>query len=126
MGMFDTIRTSHEILGNPSDLSLQTKDLACMMANYWISPACELYLIDCDGVADLHIKPTEERKNRLDMFEWKLNGRRGHLRPVDYSGQINVVGKWSPDVWPKAQLYFGNGYLLGWIDTSERTGPGTL
>ena len=126
MGMFDTIRTSHKILGDPWDLSLQTKDLACIMANYWISPAGELFMIDCDGVADLHVKPEPERRDKLDMFEWKLNGRRGHLRPVPYSGMIGVVGKWSPELWPTAQLYFSDGYLLGWVDTTERTAPGTL
>jgi len=46
MGMFDTIRSSYNLGEDFTNVTLQTKDLDCIMSEYWLDPAGNLYEIE--------------------------------------------------------------------------------
>jgi len=85
MGMFDTIRSSYD-LGPGFHKDLQTKDLECMMHNYWITPAGQLYEIDYSY--------TQSFVGGGDRL-YQPNGNHGRVTPVYFTGIITVYpAKW--------------------------------
>jgi len=105
-----------------SDRRLQTKDLECLMFDYWISPAGELFQVDYSHTADLHHVPEAERKHRLHLWEWKPNGNRGIVRHVAWDGPVIVYpSRWHPTggQWPEKSIWFKGGRIES-IGTSTR------
>ena len=98
MGMFDTIRSSFSIYGDERDVQeLQTKDLANIMARYWISPAGYLYEVDYSGTSDMVKVPPAERTHALAAYRWAPNGNRGRVRFSPHWGYVNVYpGPYNP------------------------------
>ena len=91
MGMFDTVRTSYPVFGDERDLTpFQTKDLACIMADYWISPEGQLFQIDYSGTADIYEVPPEDRQHPLSAFKWLPNGSHGRVRACSVWSLVSV------------------------------------
>ena len=114
MGMFDTVRSGYPIFGLPFDQELQTKDLMCVMAQYWISPAGELFDISYQNTSDLWVKEPEFRKNRLDMWEWRSNGNHGRVMFTPWWGVAEMYpAKWEGtyEDMPSALVYFRDGKI---------------
>ena len=108
MGMYDTIRSSYD-LGPGFQKELQTKDLECLMVDYWISPSGRLYEIDYSGTSDFVDVPEEERKHPiLGMCRSKFKG----LADTHHHGYIEMYDATS--TW---KLKFTDGEL----DKCERT-----
>jgi len=113
MGMFDTIRSSYD-LGPGFHKDLQTKDLVCSMAEYWISPSGQLYEIDYSGTHDFVDVPEEERTAPWNTFESVPNGNHGRVVPCYITDTIRVY----PSVWdayyvpyPELKIVFINGVI---------------
>lgn len=112
MGMFDTLRSSYDLGPGFYNKNLQTKGLDCIMAEYWISPAGELFEIDYSGTQDW--EPTNENKWGFTKFKNTPNGNHGKVRPVVITKTIEVY----PEKWdayykgfPRIQLTFIDGIL---------------
>ena len=102
MGLFDTVRSSFD-LGPGYHRTLQTKDLECLMCEYWIDSAGKLYEIDYSHTADfVEIGPDDPNYNQergyLNFF-WKPNGTKGKVSPVYHTGVVEVypesMGEWT-------------------------------
>ena len=126
MGMFDTIKSSYD-LGPGYQKELQTKDLDCAMAHYWIDPKGRLFEIDEGGTADFVI--IEEGDDGYDPvrlflnYKWVPNGNHGKVRPVYHYGVVEVYPavwdcKYSP--WPSCQIFFRHGIIAEVIAETER------
>jgi hypothetical protein len=118
MGMYDTIRSSYD-LGPGFQKELQTKDLECLMVDYWISPSGRLYEIDYSGTSDFVDVPEEERKSPWDTFKSVPNGNHGKIRPCYITDTIRVY----PSVWdayyapfPEKKIIFIDGIIHKVID----------
>ena len=114
MGMFDTVRSSYKILGCPFDHEMQTKDLMCSMAHYWISPVGDLYEISMRDTADYVMKPESDRRGPWDTIGWSLNGNRGRVLITPWWGGVLVYptqwdGPWQDR--PCANLWFKDGRI---------------
>lgn len=116
MGMFDTIHSSYEILGCPWDHDLQTKDLECIMATFWISPAGELYQYSATDAYDLEVIPKEERTG-IAAFRQRFNGNRGRVSVYDFTGDVRVCAS-KLDGFICAVLQFKQGIIEDVSDTS--------
>ena len=95
MGMFDTIYSSYSFNNEFEKQPLQTKDLECIMYEYWINPNGELFLISYTGTQDF-VSVNYEKK--FPLIKWKPNGNRGKVTPVYpriiiRSSSVNVEGK---------------------------------
>jgi len=107
MGMFDTIRSSYDLGPGFWNKDLQTKDLTCSMAEYWISPHGELFEIDYSGTHDWEL---------VDDIIYKSvpNGNRGTVRPVTITTEIEVYpAKWDAHYakFPTMKITFIDGVL---------------
>ena len=92
MGLFDTVRSSFD-LGPGYHRTLQTKDLECLMCEYWIDSAGKLYEIDYSHTADfVEIGPDDPNYNQergyLNFF-WKPNfsQKSRYCTPVKYTSR---------------------------------------
>jgi len=110
MGMFDTIRSSYDLGPGFWNRDLQTKDLVCMLSEYWISPNGELFEIDYSGTVDWG-----------PDLKTVSNGNRGKVRPVIITREIEVYptnwdAHWSP--FPRLTLYMEHGTLTEYRNTT--------
>ena len=117
MGLFDTVRSSFDI-GPGYRNNLQTKDLACLMVEYWIDPVGKLYEIDYSYTADfVELGPDDPNYNHerkyLNFF-WEPNGTKGTVRPIYHTGVVEVY----PEKWdcyyapfPSCHLTFVDGII---------------
>lgn len=79
MGMFDTIHSSYSKFKG----EFQTKDLDCLMRDYWLSPKGELYEIDYRDSQDIVDIPEEERTAPWNVFEFVPNGKHGKIKVTE-------------------------------------------
>lgn len=117
MGMFDTINSSYKIFGEEHDGNLQTKDLACIMATYWISPAGELFEYSANDAYDLELIPKEERSG-IAAFRHRANGNKGRVSVYAFTGDVRVCIKTLDGFYCKI-LRFKAGRIEAVIDTSD-------
>jgi hypothetical protein len=122
MGMFDTIRSSYD-LGPGFQKDLQTKDLSCTMAEYWISPSGQLYEIDYSGTSDFVDVPEEERTAPWNTFESVPNGNHGKIRPCYITDTLRVYPslwdcKYSP--YPEIKIIFIDGIIDKIIEVNKQ------
>ena len=68
MGMFDTVRSSYDLGPGFWMRDLQTKDLECLMCEYWIDPLGQLFEIDYTGTQDF-LELTEDHPE-YDQPAW--------------------------------------------------------
>ena len=104
MGMFDTVRSSYD-LGPGYHKDLQTKDLECLMAEYWIDPNGNLFEVDYSHTQDF----TD------DFTHYTWNGNHGKVRPCYITGRVEVYpAKWdcyyAP--FPSCFLHFRHGTIV--------------
>jgi hypothetical protein len=91
MGMFDTIHCSYKPFGDIFQGDCQTNSLDCLMDDYWLSPAGELYKYDNSGAFDWE-ESSEKSESWIDMLgRFVPNGKHIKLVPQDYTGAINMV-----------------------------------
>lgn len=122
MGMFDTIRSSYD-LGPGFLKDLQTKDLECLMGEYWISPSGQLHEIDYSGTHDFVDVPEEERTAPWNTFEAVPNGNHGKVIPCYITDTIRVY----PATWdckysafPEKKIIFIDGVIFKVIDINRQ------
>ena len=118
MGMFDTIRSSIDLGPSFWYRDLQTKDLECLMNEYWISPSGQLYEIDYSHTADFvefgEDDPRYDPKRNFLNFGWIPNGQHGRVRPVYITRTIEVYPcKWECHYapFPRINITFIDGVL---------------
>lgn len=113
MGMYDTVRSSYDLGPSYSRKDLQTKDLDCLMCEYWIDPVGRLYEIDYSHTQDF-----------INDFTYYVpNGCHGKVKPVYYTGTVEVYpSKWdcyySP--FPSCHLIFIDGIITETNHERER------
>lgn len=113
MGMFDTIRSSYD-LGPGFRKELQTKDLDCLMYEYWIDPSGRLYEVNYDGTYDFVEVPEEKRKFKWQLFDKIYNGNHGKVSPFYYTGTIEVCpASWNAHYapFPRCEITFVYGII---------------
>ena len=112
MGMFDTIRSSYN-LGKGMEGELQTKDLVCLMQEYWISPSGQLYEIDFSGTQDFVLDP-ENDTALMSGVCWVPNGNHGRVRATRHYGVVEVYpSKWcNDDCCYTCQITFCDGKIV--------------
>lgn len=120
MGMFDDVRSSYPLFSPEEDQSLQTKDLDCVMTHYWIDPAGQLFEVSNRDAFDAYID--EVVQPRWRAFQWKPNGRRGHVRPDYRTALVKLYpstweGGWQD--WPEKHVYFRHGRIAEVHDFKE-------
>ncbi len=111
--MFDTVRSSYNLGPGFYNNNLQTKGLECIMADYWISPAGELFQIDYSGTQDWEL--TGETKLGFAKYKNTPNGNHGKVRPVIIDKTIEVYPeKWDAyyTAYPRITLTFIEGILF--------------
>lgn len=114
MGMFDTVRCSYDLGPGYINRELQTKDLDCCMAEYWISPAGQLYEIDYSHTSDFVDVPEEERTAPWNTFKSVPNGNRGKIKPVYIFKIVELYpARWDGHYskWPTCQVLFRDGII---------------
>jgi hypothetical protein len=85
MGLFDTVRSSYDLGPGLWNKDLQTKDLVCLMCEYWIDPAGRLFEIDYSGTQDY----------TADFTHYYANGNHGRVSPVEITKTIECYpAKW--------------------------------
>ena len=120
MGMFDTIHCSYDLGAGFHNRDLQTKDLDCVMTDYWLCPAGYLYEIDYKDTADfVEVMPGDPdyfEKAVWANFKWVPNGNHGRIRATNFTCYCEVY----PAVWtahyaayPRKMLHFVDGKLNG-------------
>ncbi len=92
MGMFDTVNSSYPIFGE-GDHDLQTKSLDCVLAQYWISPDGQLYLIDYSYTQNWVEVPEHERRGFFDRYRTVPNGNKGRVYAMHYWGHMHLINK---------------------------------
>ena len=103
MGMFDTIRSSYDLGPGFWNKDLQTKDLVCMLSEYWISPNGELFEIDYSGTVDWG-----------PDLKTVSNGNHGKVRPTIITREIEVYpANWDVKyaAFPTLKITFIDGVL---------------
>ena len=90
MGVFDTIYSSYSFDNEFAKQPLQTKDLECIMCEYWINPNGELFLISYSGTQDF---VSASHENKLPLINWKPNGNHGKITPVYPRTTIRTCSK---------------------------------
>jgi hypothetical protein len=116
MGMFDTVRSSYDLGPGWLNKELQTKDLDCCMAEYWISPAGQLFELDYSGTHDFEETPIENKPTRFPLtgFKWVPNGNRGKVHPVFAFKVVELYpAKWDAHYakWPSCHVHFWDGMI---------------
>jgi len=89
MGMFDTIRSSYNLGEDFTNVTLQTKDLDCIMSEYWLDPAGNLYEIDFTGTQTFEWN--ESSDTSFPIVHWKPNGTNGVVRATSVTDYIRVI-----------------------------------
>ena len=113
MGMFDTVRSSYDLGPGWLNKELQTKDLDCCMAEYWISPAGQLFQIDYSGTQDFLMTP-EDDTPLWKGIKWISNGNRGKVHPVFAFKVVEFYpAKWDAHYakWPSCHVHFWDGMI---------------
>ncbi len=113
MGMYDTVRSSYDLGPGWLNKELQTKDLACFMTEYWISPTGQLFEIDYTGTQDFVITECEN-DDLMSMFKTKSNGNRGVVRPVFAFKEVELYpAEWDAHYckWPSCHVLFWDGMI---------------
>lgn len=113
MGMYDTIYTSKDLGPGMWNRELQTKDLDCVMLEYWLDPSGQLFEIDYSGTQDFLMDP-EEDTPLWKGVKWIPNGNHGKVRPVSVTKVIEVYPttwdcKYAP--YPSLKLYLKDGVV---------------
>jgi hypothetical protein len=118
MGLFDTVKCSYDLGPGYINRELQTKDLDCCMADYWISPAGQLYEIDYGGTHTFEtIKENDPRydsNKKFLNFEWIPTGQRGKIKPVYIFKIVELYpAKWDGHYskWPSCHVLFRDGII---------------
>jgi hypothetical protein len=114
MGMFDTVRSSYDLGPGWLNKELQTKDLDCCMAEYWISPAGQLFELDYSYTHDFVDVPEEERSVPWRTFEPVPNGNHGRVKPVFAFKVVELYpAKWDAHYskWPSCHVHFWDGMI---------------
>lgn len=112
--MFDTVRSSYDLGPGYLHKDLQTKDLECLMVEYWIDPAGRLFELDYSGTSDFVDVPEEERTAPWNTFEPVPNGNHGKIRPVYVTKLVEVYpakidGHYAR--WPSCYVLFVDGII---------------
>ena len=121
--MYDTIYCSYDLGPGFHNRELQTKDLDCLLSEYWLDPAGKLWEIDYSNTADFR------EVSDWATSPWVPNGNHGKVRPVNIYCTIEVYPtrwdvKYAP--YPSLQLSFRDGILERVVDvTNERNGKTT-
>ena len=111
MGMYDTIINYYDVGPGFNRKKLQTKTIydTPTMSVYWLDPAGQFWVLNCDGTHDF----CEDHNDPL-KFKWVKNGNHGKCSPFLYNGTITVY----PEVWdckyapfPECRLTFRRGIL---------------
>jgi hypothetical protein len=109
MGMYSTIYNTSHAFGPQFLGELQTKDLDCVMDEYWLSPNGELYHIDTVETHEPQINP--DSKNWVDCLMWVPTGRHGSIRPCLVTNVLRMYG--SPTgKFVETFAYFRDGRLV--------------
>jgi len=121
MGMYDTIYCNKDLGPGFWSRELQTKDLDCLMAEYWLSPTGQLFEIDYAGTQDF-VMNHEEDTPLWNAVKWIPNGNHGHIRATKVTKVIEVYPtqfdcKYAP--YPRLHLYFKDGILQEVINTTS-------
>lgn len=120
MGLFDEIRSSYNLGEHFTDVECQTKDLACAMTRYWISPDGHLYELTYRETHDfVEIGEDDERyesdpRRKVFNFEWIPTGKHGKVEPcyvTDYVEIYPAQWKGAYDDWPRCRIHFKLGKL---------------
>ena len=90
---FDYVRCSMDI-GHLTNLTLETESLRSAMDRYWVSPAGQLFVINCDGTHDFFII-TESDPGYDYEYDWRNldivpNGAHGVVAPVYFTGTLDL------------------------------------
>lgn len=102
MGLFDYVRNTDHRLGPQFYFTtLHTKDLDCLMHQYWISPIGQLFEIDTKMTVDLVDNPSFNEELQIAHKEWippyiyVPNGNHGKVRPCYITKTVEVY----PEIW---------------------------
>jgi hypothetical protein len=114
MGLYDTVRSSFDLGPGYNRKDLQTKDLECMMYDYWIDPTGKLYEVDYSHTQDFN----------QDFTSYVANGNHGKVKPIYWNGVVEVFpAKWdcyyAP--FPSCFLTFTRGIITEVTHERERT-----
>lgn len=118
MGLYDEIRSSYNLGEHFTDVEMQTKDLACAMTKYWISPDGCLYEMTYRETHDfVTIDEDDERYDPKVLFlnfEWIPTGKHGKVEPCYVTDYVEVYpaewkGEWED--WPRCRIHFKLGKL---------------
>lgn len=127
MGLYDDIRSSYDLGEQFTDVEMQTKDLACAMTRYWISPDGCLYELTYRETHDFKI--IEENDERYDPkrlflnYEWIPTGKHGKVEPCNVTDYVEVYPSiWNGplDKWPRLRLHFKYGKLVDYEDITKK------
>jgi hypothetical protein len=88
MGLFDEVYSSYDLGENLTNEKLQTKDLACCMEDYWISPAGELFVVDYVGTAEWVPDPDSTRT--FWPYKSVPTGEHGRVIPFLHTGDVRL------------------------------------
>jgi hypothetical protein len=84
------------------------------MAEYWITPAGELYEIDESYTADF-VEVDDESLPPWARFQWIPNGQHGKVTPVYITDCIEVYPEQNPhqkwEEWPRCSICFKDGKI---------------
>ena len=114
MGLFDEVRSSYPLIDDVSDLHLQTKDLDCLMLNYWISPAGQLYEVRISDAYTSQAVEVGSRKHPWQLIKWVRNGKHGTVSPCTHTALVRLYpAQWQGDWenWPECKVYLRNGVI---------------
>lgn len=123
--MYDNVMVSYKPLGDEFlGKVCQTKGLNCFMSKYWLSPAGELFEVNCQDAFDMEIneEPIEEGKIRIPFFKWIKNGNHGWVRPVYRTCELKIYPetfKGSYEDWPEAKLHLLYGRIISYSFTHK-------
>ena len=117
MGVFDHVRSSFNLGDDLTDVELQTKDLACVMEDYWISPSGELFTIDYTRTAEL--VPDPECKRQFWPYKWEPNGNHGRVTPSLHTGDVRLYRSIGLDGFAEITATFLRGRIYG-LSNPER------
>lgn len=120
MGMFDTIHCSYDLGAGFYNRDLQTKDLECTMAEYWLCPQGYLYELDYAGTSDfIELMPGDDGYNDTALwtnFRLISNGNRGRIKPHRITDYVEVYpANWTAHyaAFPRLRIHFIDGKLNG-------------
>ena len=101
MGMFDTIRCNYDAGAGFHNRELQTKDLECMMFEYWITPHGQLYQIDYSGTQSIVDSGAQDFR-----IVTVPNGNHGKITAMD------ITKTYAP--FPRIHFHFRDG-VINWV-----------